>query len=32
VTPGSGEALDAIVAEDIKRYTKIVKERGIKAE
>jgi tripartite-type tricarboxylate transporter receptor subunit TctC len=32
VTPGSGEALDAIVAGDIKRYSKIVRERGIKAE
>ncbi len=29
---GSGEALDAIVADDIKRYTRIVRERGIKAE
>ncbi len=32
LTPGSGEALDAIVAEDIKRYSQIVRERGIKAE
>ena len=32
LTPGSGEALDTIVAEDIKRYSKIVRERGIKAE
>jgi tripartite-type tricarboxylate transporter receptor subunit TctC len=32
LTPGSGEALDAIVADDIKRYSKIVRERGIKAE
>ena len=32
LTPGSGDALDAIVADDIKRYTKIVRERGIKAE
>jgi len=29
---GSGEALDVIVADDIKRYGKIVRERGIKAE
>ena len=29
---GPGEKLDAIVAEDIKRYSKIVKERNIKAE
>ena len=32
LTPGSGEALDSIVAEDIKRYSAIVRERGIKAE
>jgi tripartite-type tricarboxylate transporter receptor subunit TctC len=32
LTPGSGEALDKIVAEDIKTYSKIVRERGIKAE
>lgn len=32
LTPGSGAALDAIVADDIKRYSKIVRERGIKAE
>lgn len=32
LTPGSGEALDAIVVEDIKRYSQIVRERGIKAE
>jgi tripartite-type tricarboxylate transporter receptor subunit TctC len=32
LTPGSGDALDAIVAEDIKRYSKIVRDRGIKAE
>lgn len=32
LTPGSGEALDAIVSEDIKRYSQIVRERGIKAE
>ena len=32
LTPGSGEALDTIVAEDIKRYSTIVRERGIKAE
>ncbi|MEJ5989736.1 tripartite tricarboxylate transporter substrate binding protein [Ramlibacter sp. PS3R-8] len=30
--PGTGEELDKIVAEDIKRYTKVVKERGVKAE
>ena len=29
---GSPEQLDALVAEDIKRYTKIVKDFGIKAE
>jgi tripartite-type tricarboxylate transporter receptor subunit TctC len=29
---GPGEKLDAIVAEDIKRYSRIVKERNIKAE
>ncbi len=32
LTPGSGEALDAIVGADIKRYTQIVRDRGIKAE
>ena len=32
LTPDSGEKLDAIVAADIKRYTAIVRERGIKAE
>ena len=32
IAPGSGEALEAIVAEDIKRYTVIVRERSIKAE
>ncbi len=32
LTPGSGEALDKIVAEDIKTYSRIVRERGIKAE
>lgn len=32
ITPGSGEALDKIVADDIKTYSKIVRERGIKAE
>ena len=32
ITAGSGEALDMIVNEDIKRYTKIVRERGIKPE
>jgi tripartite-type tricarboxylate transporter receptor subunit TctC len=32
LTPGTGEALDAIVAADIKRYSAIVRERGIKAE
>ena len=32
LTPGSGESLDTIVAEDIKRYSAIVRERGIKAE
>ncbi len=29
---GPPEALDRIVAEDIRRYTKIARERGIKAE
>ena len=29
---GSGEALDAIVAEDINSYSKLVREPGIKAE
>ena len=32
LTPKGGEVLDAIVADDIKRYSKIVRERGIKAE
>ncbi len=32
LTPGSGEALDKIVVEDIRTYSKIVRERGIKAE
>ncbi|MEO8203479.1 MAG: tripartite tricarboxylate transporter substrate binding protein [Betaproteobacteria bacterium] len=32
LTPGSGEALDKIVADDIRRYSKIVRDRGIKAE
>ena len=32
VIGGSPEALDALVSEDIKRYTKIVKDFGIKAE
>ncbi len=32
VIGGSPEALDALVTEDIKRYTKIVKDFGIKAE
>jgi tripartite-type tricarboxylate transporter receptor subunit TctC len=32
LTPGSADALDAIVAADIKRYSAIVRERGIKAE
>ena len=32
LTPGSAEALDAIVAGDIKRYSAIVRDRGIKAE
>ena len=32
LTPGSGQALDIIVADDIRRYSKIVRERGIKAE
>lgn len=32
ITGGSPEELDALVAHDIKRYTKIVRERGIKAE
>jgi tripartite-type tricarboxylate transporter receptor subunit TctC len=32
LTPGSGEALDKIVSDDIKRYSQIVRERGIKAE
>jgi tripartite-type tricarboxylate transporter receptor subunit TctC len=32
VTPNSAEVLDAIVTSDIKRYTAIVRDRGIKAE
>ena len=32
LTPGSGEALDKIVSDDIRTYSKIVRERGIKAE
>ena len=32
LAPASGEALDAIVADDITRYSKIVRERGIKSE
>jgi tripartite-type tricarboxylate transporter receptor subunit TctC len=32
LTPGTGEALDKIVSDDIKRYSQIVRERGIKAE
>ena len=32
LTPGTGEALDKIVAEDIRTYSKIVRDRGIKAE
>lgn len=32
LTPDSGDKLDAIVAADIKRYSAIVRERGIKAE
>ncbi len=32
LTPGSGEMLDKIVADDIRRYSKIVRDRGIKAE
>ena len=32
LTPRGGEVLDAIVVVDIKRYSKLVRERGIKAE
>ena len=32
LTPGTGEALDKIVAQDIRTYSKIVRDRGIKAE
>jgi tripartite-type tricarboxylate transporter receptor subunit TctC len=32
IISGPPDQLDALVAEDIKRYTKIVRERGIKAE
>lgn len=32
IIAGPPQTLDAIVAEDIKRYTRIVRERGIKAE
>ncbi|MEO7404113.1 MAG: tripartite tricarboxylate transporter substrate-binding protein, partial [Burkholderiales bacterium] len=32
ITAGTGDALDTIVSDDIKRYTKIVRERGIKPE
>ena len=32
VAGGTAQQLDAIVTDDIKRYRKIVQERGIKAE
>ena len=32
ITPAGGDVLDAIVTEDIKRYTRIVREKGVKVE
>jgi hypothetical protein len=32
IIAGSPDRLDRLVSEDIKRYSKIVRERGIKAE
>jgi tripartite-type tricarboxylate transporter receptor subunit TctC len=31
LSPADGGVLDALVTEDIKRYTRIVRERGVKA-
>ena len=32
IKPAGGEVLDALVTEDIKRYTRIVREKGVKVE